>query len=414
MPPRTTDAAIPGPLYDHGPAVTERTRPQAGSADGDRPNLARTAEPMHDATRIIGGQRRKPATGEPFRPGPTFASTFALEGDPVGHRYTYGRFDNPTWTLFEEAVGELEGGRCVAFASGMAAVAGVFGSVLRSGDAVVVPSDSYYTTRLLAEGWFAGLGVEVRMAPTAGDGLGRAVGGAKLLWLETPSNPHLDVCDIRGLAETAHRAGALVAVDNTAATALHQKPLALGADFSVAADTKALAGHSDLLLGHVAVRDPDLFDGVHRWRTQMGAIPGPMEVWLAHRSLATLDVRLERMCANAQAIARFLRGRAEVHGVRYPGLEDDPSYALAGTQMTRPGHLVSFELRDRAAAERFLASSGLIVEATSFGGVHTTAERRARWSGDQVSEGFIRLSAGCEHPDDLLADIASALAAAHP
>jgi cystathionine gamma-lyase len=180
----------------------------------------------------------------------------------------------------------------------------------------------------------------------------------------------------------------------------------------VAADTKALTGHGDVLLGHVAVRDPEWKQRLLAWRTQIGSIPGPMEVWLAHRSLATLDVRLERMCSNALAIAESLTGRPEVNSVRYPGLPGHPAHAVASRQMTRFGPVVSFELADRGAGERFLAACELLWEATSFGGVHTTAERRARWGGDKVPEGLIRLSVGCEHLDDLLADLSRGLCAA--
>jgi cystathionine gamma-lyase len=366
---------------------------------------------MHDATRVVRAGQPDFSQGEPFLPGPTFAGTYHLAGDPAGSSYTYGRYHNPTWSRYEGALGELEGGQALVFSSGMAAVAAVMGTVLNRGDVVVMPADGYYTARMLAEGYFAQIGVEVRTAPTAGNAQAGCLEGAKLLWLETPSNPGLDVCDIALLVEAAHTRGVRVVVDNTTATALDQRPLALGADFSVASDTKALTGHGDLVLGHVAVSDPEQLKRLQSWRTQMGAIPGPMEVWLAHRSLATLDVRLARMCSNALAIAQFLSARPEVCRVRYPGLPTDPAHAIAARQMSRYGPVVSFELAGRAEAEQFLNGCRLIWQATSFGGVHTTAERRARWGGDKVAEGFIRLSAGCEHPDDLRADIEQALTA---
>jgi cystathionine gamma-lyase len=366
---------------------------------------------MHDATRVVHAGLPDPSQGQPFLPGPVFAAPYHLAGDPASSPYTYGRYHNPTWAAFEQALGELEGGEAVVFASGMAATAAVLGSVLGPGDVVVLPADGYYTTRMLAQGLFTRMGVEVRTAPTAGDAQAAYLQGAKLLWLESPCNPGLDVCDIAALARAAHERGAAVVVDNTTATVLGQRPLALGADFSLASDTKGLTGHSDVLLGHVAVRDPKWAQQLRGWRTQVGAIPGPMEVWLAHRSLGTLDVRLERMTANALAVARFLAGRAEVRRVRYPGLPGDPAHALAARQMSRFGPVVSFELASAAAAERFLAACRLVLQATSFSGLHTTAERRARWGGDQVPEGFVRLSAGCEHPEDLLSDIAQALSA---
>jgi cystathionine gamma-lyase len=366
---------------------------------------------MHDATRVVRAGLPEPSQGQPFLPGPVFAGAYHLAGDPASTAYQYGRYNNPTWTSFERALGELEGGEAVVFASGMAATAAILGSVLRPGDVAVLPADGYYTARMLAEGFFAQSGVEVRTAPTAGDAQAGLLDGAKLLWLESPCNPGLDVCDLGALTRLAHERGALVVVDNTTATVLGQRPLALGADFSLASDTKALTGHGDLVLGHIAVRDPEWARRLHSWRTQFGAVPGPMEVWLAHRSLGTLDVRLERMSANALAVAEFLAGRPEVRRVRYPGLPDDPAHPVAVRQMSRFGPVVSFEVASAVAAERFLGACRLVFQATSFGGLHTTAERRARWGGDKVPEGFIRLSAGCEHREDLLSDLAQALAA---
>jgi len=290
----------------------------------------------------------------------------------------------------------------------MAAVAAVFGVTLRPGDVIVMPSDSYYTARLLADGFFAEVGVQVRKAPTAGRALAQHLEGAKLLWLESPSNPGLDVCDIAALAEEAHRREILVAVDNTTPTVLGQSPLLLGADFSVASDSKALTGHSDLILGHVAARDSIWADKLLSWRTQMGSAPGPMEVWLAHRSLATLELRLERQCRNAQMIAEYLVSHSKVKETRYPGLPNDPSHEVAARQMRFYGPIVSFVLADREQAEQFLQACSLVIEATSFGGVHTTAERRARWKGDVIPDGFVRLSVGCEDGEELIADIAQA------
>jgi cystathionine gamma-lyase len=364
---------------------------------------------MKIGTRVIRAGFPEPEQGKPFSEGVWFASVYHAAGEPSSSPYTYGRKHNPTWERFERALSELEGGIALSFASGMAAVAAVFGAVLRPGDALVMPFDSYYTARMLAEGFFTEIGVEVRKAPTAGSGLAQLLESAKLLWLESPSNPGLDVCDIATLAEEAHRKGVLVAVDNTTPTMLGQSPLALGADFSLASDTKSLTGHSDLVLGHVAVKDDAWADKLHSWRTNIGAIPGPMEVWLATRSLATLEMRLERQCRNAQAIAEYLSTHSKVKRLRYPGLPEDPSHKIAARQMRFFGPVVSFVLADRAQAEQFLRECKLITEATSFGGFHTTAERRARWKGDAIPEGFIRLSAGCEDGADLIADIAQAL-----
>lgn len=364
---------------------------------------------MQDATRVVRAVLTTTEQGEPFNIGPVFAAAYHAAGDPSVVPYTYGRYHNPTWTAYERALGELEHGQALVFASGMAAVNAVLGVTLSPGDAVVMPSDSYYTARVLVDTYFAKLGVQVRRAPTAGDAQLELLEGARLLWLESPTNPGLDVCDLRRLSAAAHAAGVLVAVDNTTATPLGQRPLELGADFSVASDTKGLTGHADLILGHVAVRDSAWHDRLRTWRTQTGAIAGPMEVWLALRSLSTLDVRLERQCANALGIASLLSRHSLVERVRYPGLSGDPAHKVGATQMQRWGTVVSFTLPTRRHAERFLAASRLITEATSFGGVHTTAERRARWGGDVVPEGFIRLNAGCEGLDDLLGDLQDAL-----
>src|SRR5947209_11819539 len=351
---------------------------------------------MRDGTRVVRAGLPNFAQGEPFLPGPTFANSYHLAGDPSSSPYSYGRYHNPTWTHFEQALSELEGGTAVIFASGMAAVTAVLGSVLRPGNVLVMPSDGYYTARMLAEGYFAALGIEVRLAPTAGNAQMEQLDGATLLWLETPSNPGLDVCDLAVLIAAAHQHGALVAVDNTTATVLGQQPLAYGADFTVSSDSKALTGHGDLLLGHVATRDPAWAERLHAFRSQQGAVPGPMEVWLAHRSLATLDMRLERQGKNALEIAHFLLSRPEVQLVRYPGLPQDQAHAVARRQMKRYGPVVSFVLAGAGQAEQFLSACRLIAQATSFGGVHTTAERRARWGGDTIPDGFIRLSVGCE------------------
>lgn len=371
-----------------------------------------TENRYHARTLVTRAGLPEPITGAPILPGPTFASAFHAPGMPADSPYTYGRYHNPTWTHYERALTELEGGPVLVFSSGMAAVTAVFSAVLRPGDVLVLPSDCYHAVRALATGYLAEMGIQVRLAPTAGNAQAQHLEGARLLWLETPSNPELEVCDITLLANLAHQHGVLVAVDNTTATPLGQQPLALGADFSVAADTKALSGHTDLLLGHVAVRDTTWLEKLVTWRTQTGAIPGPMEVWLAHRSLPTLDVRLERQCTNALAIAHFLNTQAAIDLVRYPGLADDPSYTIASRQMRNYGQLVSFALSGEEQAERFLSACHLVYQMTSYGGVHTSAERRARWGGDDVSPGFIRLSVGLEDIDDLLADLAQAMEAA--
>ncbi|MFD8412666.1 cystathionine gamma-lyase [Streptomyces sp. NPDC059650] len=368
-----------------------------------------------DGTRAVRAGLPAPVKNEPPLPGPVFAAHFHLPGDVTGP-YAYGRDTNPTWTLLERAIGELEApGRqdvdTVVFASGMAAVSAVLFSQARAGDTVVLPDDGYQALPLVREQLEA-YGILVRTAPTGGDGQLAALDGARLLWIETPSNPGLDVCDVRRLADAARAGGTLVAVDNTLATPLGQRPLELGADFSVASGTKGLTGHGDILLGYVVCRDAELAAGVRRWRKIVGAIPGPMEAWLAHRSLATLQLRAQRQWANALAVAEALADRPEVARLRHPGLPSDPAHATASRQMRGFGSIVSFTLPDRAFAERFLSALHLVEDATSFGGVRSTAERRGRWGGDPVPEGFIRFSAGAEDSKDLVADVLRALAAA--
>ncbi|WP_335971725.1 cystathionine gamma-lyase [Streptomyces sp. CA2R106] len=367
---------------------------------------------LGDSTRSVHAGRPEARPYEPSLPGPVFVSHYHLPGEPTGP-YAYGRDDNPTWDLLEQAIAELEApgdpdATTLSFASGMAAISAVLLSQVRAGDAVVLPSDCYQTTRALVER-LESYGVQVRMAPTAGDAQLPLLDGARLVWLETPSNPELDVCDVRRLVGAAHAAGVLVAVDNTLATPLGQRPLELGADFSVSSGTKALNGHGDLLMGYVTTRSAELADSVRKWRKTVGAIPGPMEAWLAHRSLATLALRVDRQADNALALARALLERPEVSGVRHPGLPGDPSHAVAVTQMRRFGSVVSFTLPDREHAERFLGALRMTSEATSFGSVQCTAERRARWGGDAVAPGFVRFSVGVEDPDDIVADVRRAL-----
>ena len=366
-----------------------------------------------NGTRAVHAGLPAPAQGEPFLPGPTFAGPYHLAGDADSHRYGYQRYGNPTWTRYEAALSELEHGQAVVFPSGMTAVTATLLELLEPGDVLVAPSDAYPGVRDVAAAHLVPMGIDVRLVPTNETAIREALPGASLVWVEVPSNPALDVIDIAALAGDVHAAGALLAVDNTLATPLAQRPLDLGADISMSSATKALTGHSDLILGHAATRDPKHADALEAWRSRAGAIPGPFEVWLAHRSLATLDVRLERQCSNALALAEFLSGDHRVTGVRYPGLPGHAGHEVAARQMGgRFGPVLGFELESEDVAQRFLAGCELIAEATSFGGNHTTAERRARWGTDAVSEGFVRLSAGLEDAADLIADIVGALDAA--
>ncbi|MEV6601866.1 cystathionine gamma-lyase [Actinoplanes sp. NPDC051346] len=359
-----------------------------------------------DGTRVVHAGLPAPVPGRPFLPGPVFAAPYHLDPVEGPGEDGYGRPDNPTRRSLEAAIGELEGGAVRAFASGQAAITALLLSVLRPGDTVMLPADGYFTVRAFAEGTLRELGVDTVLAPTAGPY--PSFEGVRLVLLETPANPGLDVCDLRAVSVAAHAAGTLVAVDNTTATPLGQRPLELGADVVVASGTKALTGHSDLLLGYLATRDDELLARATTWRAQTGGIPGAFDCWLAHRSLATLDLRLARQSANAAAVAGLLAGRADVTGLRWPGLATDASYAIAREQMRRVPGIVSFDLGSAERVARFLAASALVFAATSFGGLHTTADRRAQW-GDDTAPGFVRLSCGIEDAADLLADLTAAL-----
>jgi cystathionine gamma-lyase len=356
------------------------------------------------STRAIHAGRPAAEQGAPLMPGPVMAAPYHLRGDVDSAAYSYTRDGNPTWTALETAIGALDGGEAVSFPSGMAAVSAAVLSGLRPGDVLVASEDGYPGIRGLAADRLVPTGVHVRWVPTETAAVVRATPGATLVWVETPCNPGLRSCDVRAVAEAAHATGALLGVDNTLATPLGMQPLALGADLAVMSATKLFSGHSDMLLGAVSVRDPELAEGLREWRSQTGAIAGPFEAWLAHRSLATLGLRLERSSANALALAELLRARDDVTDVRHPS--DDP---VAASQMSHFGPLVGFTLPSADAAQRFLDACTLVTEATSFGGVESTAERRARWRTDAVAEGWIRFSAGCEDTADLVADVTAAL-----
>ncbi len=364
-----------------------------------RANNERFARMLHLASKVT-------PVNQAFSPPIVNTTVYALPGDPSG-AYQYARWGNPTWTALEDALVALEDAATITFPSGMAAIAAIFASVLKPGDRVLLPSDGYYTTRICADKYLAPIGVQVDTCPTAKLG-GHPLTDYRLVLVETPSNPALDLADIRATAERAHAVGAIVVVDNTTMTPLGQRPLDLGADLVVSADTKALNGHSDVLFGHVSSRDENLIVGVRDWRRIVGAIPGPFEAWLVHRGLETLEVRFARMCENAHTLAQRFADHRKVVAVSYPGLPSHPAHALAKAQMASFGALIGVTLADKDAAERFIDACRFIRPATSFGGVHTSAERRARW-GDQVAPGFIRLSVGCDPTEVVWAEIERAL-----
>lgn len=337
----------------------------------------------------------------------TLGSTWHA-GGPTG----YGRYGNPSWTALESAIGSLEGGRALAFGSGMAAVTALLDQV-PPGGVVVAPTHAYSgTLKLLHELAESGR-IEARWVEVSDTtAVEQASTGADLVWIETPSNPNLEVADVRACCTAARAAGAVAVVDSTFATPLLQRPLELGAHAVVHSATKFIAGHSDALLGLVVTNEGDVYDAVLAHRSSRGALPGALECFLTLRGLRTLHLRLERAQASAGELARRLSEHPGVSRVRYPGLASDPWHALASEQMDGPGAIVSIELPGgAAAADRFVERCELWVHATSLGGVESSLERRRRWAAESrdVAESLVRLSVGVEDVEDLWADLEQAL-----
>lgn len=324
------------------------------------------------------------------------ASTYHAGGPAA-----YGRYGNPSWEAFEQALGALEGGTCVSFASGMAAISAVL-DLVPTGGTVVAPRHSYTGTIGLLDDLAASRNASVRYVDvTDTAAVTDAAAGADLVWIESPTNPALEVADLDAIGRAARAAGALFAVDNTFATPLLQRPLESGADLVVHSATKSISGHSDVIMGAVVARDEALRDRIEGRRRLRGAIPGPMESFLALRGLRTLPVRLERAQATAHALVERLTGHAALDEVRYPGFGAIISIVVAG---------------GADAAERVAEATRVWVHSTSLGGVESQLERRRRWAAEAetIPEGLVRLSVGLEHPDDLALDLERALEAAAP
>ncbi|WP_170431263.1 cystathionine gamma-lyase [Ruegeria arenilitoris] len=344
--------------------------------------------------------------GDPVALPLTQSSMFHLPGAPDGLP-TYGRVDNPTWQHLEHVLAHLEDAPCLTFPSGMGAISAALFATLKAGLRLLIPSDGYYVTRVLADRFLSGLGVSVTERPTTTFTEG-GFDGFDVVFVESPSNPGLDMLDLPAIASAVRAAGGITIADNTTLTPLGQRPLDMGIDVVVASDTKAMGGHSDLLMGHVASRNAQIMERVEEWRRVSGAIPGPHEAWLLHRGLETLDVRFDRMCSSAQVLADRLAAHPAVNEIRYPGLPGDPSHTLAKAQTARFGFLLSITLASEDMAEAFINTCPMLRPATSFGGVHSSAERRARW-GDDVDPAFIRLSVGCEPVEELWQAIEASL-----
>ena len=335
------------------------------------------------------------------------ASNFVLGGERAYSR-DHG---TPTWEALEEIVGALEDGHAVAFASGMAGVAAIFDQ-LGAGSTVVLPDDCYQGVVGLAEvGQKKGFWTLRRLEVADTEGWKRACGDADLIWLESPSNPLLAVADVRAICAAARKPKTLVAVDNTFATALNQRPLDVGADFSFQSATKFIGGHSDLLSGVVSVKRDDLRAALRRSRELSGATPGALESFLAVRGARTMALRVERAQRNALVLAERLQAHPRVVRTRYPGLSSHPTHAVARAQLKGFGTIISFDVRGGAAdADAVCSRLQLIHHATSLGAVESTIERRAAQHGQQhLPPSLLRLSVGIEGVEDLWADLAAAL-----
>ncbi|CAB4729446.1 MAG: cystathionine gamma-synthase [Actinobacteria bacterium] len=346
---------------------------------------------LRPATVAVIAGRPAHVPDEPLNVPITMAATYVAGGD-----LEYGRYANPTWTAFEDALGALEGGRCLAFASGLAAVSTVLDLVAQGGK-VVAPAHSYTGTLLqLADLEARGRIVTQLVDITDTAAVAAACEDAALVWFESPTNPALELADIPAITAAAHAAGAYVVVDNTFATPLLQRPLADGVDVVVHSATKYISGHSDVLMGAVVTSDDDLHAVLKGRRELLGAIPGSFETWLALRGLRTLHVRVERAQANAAELVSRLRTHGAVSEVRYPGFGAIVSVVLAGGAI---------------AADLLTHQTRLWVHATSLGGVESTLERRRRWKAEPttIPEGLVRLSVGIEDVDDLWADLGQAL-----
>ena len=353
-------------------------------SDSARPELKPATVAVH-----AGRPERVP--DQPFSTPVTFASTYVAGGD-----LEYGRYGNPTWTAFEDALGALEGGRCLSFASGLAAIATIF-DLVGQGQKVVAPRHSYNGSILQLADLEARGRIRVELVDsTDTEAFVKACDGASLVFLESPTNPALEVADIPAIRAAAHDAEAYVVVDNTFATPLLQRPLEMDVDLVVHSATKYLSGHSDVLMGAIVTRDDELFDVLKKRRDMIGAVPGPMEAFLALRGLRTLHLRVERAQSNAKELVRRLEAHPAVGEVRYPGF----------------GGIISIVLAQGAlAADLLTHKTKLWVHATSLGGVESTFERRRRWKTEPatIPDALVRMSVGIEDVDDLWSDLERAL-----
>ncbi len=374
-----------------------------------------------DSLAVHAGQTFDPTTGAVIPP-VHFSTTYAQDGiGGLRQGYEYGRSGNPTRTALERQIAALEGGKHgLSFSSGLAAEDALLRAVLKPGDEVLLGDDVYGGTyRLIARilgPWGIGLRI-VDMSDLDAVAAALEEKPARILWVETPSNPLLRITDIAGLAKLGRDAGALVVVDNTFASPALQQPLSLGADVVVHSATKYLGGHSDVVGGALVINDDAVAEGTKFLQFAAGAVSGPMDAFLTTRGIKTLGIRMQRHSENAMAIARRLEGHAGIEHVFYPGLASHPGHELAARQMSAFGGIVSVALADGQAARRFAESTRLFQLAESLGGVESLmnypdemTHASVRGTELAVPEDVVRLSVGIESVDDLLADVDQALA----
>lgn len=361
-------------------------------------------------TQVVAAGRPEKKPDGALNPAIALNSTFH-EGGPIG----YGRYGNEAWSALEEAISVLEGGKTLIFSSGMAAISSVF-SLLPQGAIIVAAENGYQGTTTMLKKMHEAKKLEVRFVnlPNTDEVL-KALPGAQMLYLESPTNPAIEVVDLPVVIAAGKKAGSIVVVDSTLATPMVQNPLALGADIALHSVTKYLSGHSDILLGCVVTNDESIFERVEQARRYGGAIPGPFEAWLALRGLRTFALRMQRSQENAMELAKRLEKDPRVLKVRFPGLASDPYHERAKSFMKGFGAMISFEVKaDIAQIDKMCNSSTLITNATSLGGVESIWERRRRWATEShtIPENLIRFSVGIENVDDLWSDIQSCFSAA--
>ena len=362
---------------------------------------------LSPASQVVASGRPERTGDASLNPNIELSATFHAGGE-IG----YGRFGNSSWKALESAIEVIEAGKTILFSSGLAAISAIFRTLPNS--SIIVTSKNGYTgTMNLLRQITEVNSMQVRYVDVSNtEEVITALEGANFAWIESPTNPALEVADLPTIIKAAKAQSVLVGVDNTFATGLNQKPLQMGADYSMNSVTKYLSGHSDVLMGSVSTNNPELFSKVFDVRKFHGAIPGPFEAWLALRGIRTLALRLDKAQENALELAKRLSTHPNVERVRYPGLATDPHHLMAKSFMKGFGAIVCIEVKGGAAmADKACESTKLVTYATSLGGVESLWERRQRWGSEapSIPDNLVRISVGIEEIEDLWADIDQAL-----